>query len=108
MTGLHPSCARAFTIEVETTVATRATIARPGALEGRFRRPGEGALFRGKQRLLQDDLFNCKERVSPGIRMIVVHGHYAKLEAVSALSLLPAARTVKRPQQNDEEQGALN
>jgi hypothetical protein len=78
MTGLHPSCARAFTIEVETTVATRATIARPGALEGRFRRPGEGALFRGKQRLLQDDLFNCKERVSPGIRMIVVHGHDAK------------------------------
>lgn len=108
MTGLHPSCARAFTIEVKTTVATQATIARPDALEGGFRRPGEGALFRGKARLLQNDLFNRKQRVSPGISMIVVHGHDAKGEAVSALSLLQAARTVKRPQQNDEERGALN
>lgn len=73
MTGLHPSCARAFTIEVKTTVATQATIARPGALEGGFRRPGEGALFGGKARLLQDDLFNRKR-----ISMIVVHGHDAK------------------------------
>jgi hypothetical protein len=108
MTGLHPSCARAFTIEVKTTVATQATIARPGALEGRFRRPGEGALFRGKARLLQDDLFNRKQRVSAGTSMIVVHGRDAKGESVSAFSLPPAVRTVKRPQQNDEEQGALN
>jgi|HubBroStandDraft_4_1064222.scaffolds.fasta_scaffold1825860_1 hypothetical protein len=78
MTGLHPSCARAFTVEVKTTVATQATIARPRALEGRLGRPGEGALLRGKARLLKDDLFHFKQRVSPRISMVVVHGKDAK------------------------------
>jgi hypothetical protein len=57
---------------------------------------------------LQDDLFNRKQRVSPRFSMVAAHGHDAKGEAVSALSLLPAARTVKRAQQNDEDGGALN
>src|SRR5579863_6613628 len=107
MTGLHPPCARAFTIEVKTTVATQATIARAGALEGRFGRPGEGALLRGKARLPQDDLFHRKQGVIPRISMVVFHGEN-KGGATSAMSLLPAASTVNRPRKNDEEAGVLN
>jgi hypothetical protein len=32
--------------------------------------------------LLQDDLFNRKQRVSPRISMVVAHGHDAKGEPV--------------------------
>ena len=59
MASLAPSRAGSFPIEVKTAAATHAAVMRAGAGEGRLGRPGERALFAGKDSTGGDDLVDC-------------------------------------------------
>jgi hypothetical protein len=61
MTGLNPSRTGGFPVELETAASTHAAVTRTGTFEGRLGRPGEGALFIGKEGEPGDDLLNCGE-----------------------------------------------
>jgi hypothetical protein len=65
MTGLNPSRASGFPMEVKTAVPTHAAVMRTGTFEGRLGRPGERALCNGKEGEPGDDLVDSKRALLP-------------------------------------------
>jgi hypothetical protein len=61
MTGLDPSRAGGFPIEVKAAAPTQAAVSGPGAFEGRFGRPGKRALFCSKDGAFGDDLVHREQ-----------------------------------------------
>jgi hypothetical protein len=69
MTGLNPSRAGGFAIEVETATPTRAAVLRTGTREGRLGRPREGALFHSKDGERGDDLIDSEQAGGSALRL---------------------------------------
>jgi hypothetical protein len=61
MTGLNPSRAGGFPVELEAAATTDAAVTRTGTFEGRLGRPGEGALFIRKEGEPGDDVVNSEK-----------------------------------------------